>query len=304
MTFGWPERDSAELLLQRVAFAALVYVSFESQPRYTGQPYPVGIATWIDVSVLAAPRYVPWLRLALLAALLLYVAGRAMPLALAVMTLLFTGAGALAYSQGMLEHHTQLLAMVLLAQLVAYLSGGWTLRRAAPRRVHDRAASYSLEVIAAAYVLAGLTKVVLSRGRWIIDLPMIATDIVKSYGQAYCTSGAPGWLARGDAIAAFALTHPNGMRALFAPGPLLELGAGLALVGRRSAFAVGTGLVLMHLGIESMMAISFPESAVLLLIYLVDLPFLLVVATRSRRGRENALPQPHEIMLEEQRRDP
>lgn len=285
MIRGWPARGARELCLQRAALALLVYAGYTSLPQYSGQPYPVGIAKWIDFSALADPSRGPWLQALLLGALALYVAGRAMPLAVAVMALLYTGAGALAYSQGMLEHRTQLLALVLLGQLVAYLQSGWPARRRAPDpearwRAHDLAARYSVEVIAAGYVLSGLMKVVLSHGQWLAQVPMIATDIVKSFGQAYCTTGDAALLARGDATAAFVLAHPDLMRMALAPGPLLELAAAGAVLGRRSAFVVGLGLVVMHRGIEALMQLTFAENEGLLLIYFVNVPFLLIAAAR------------------------
>ena len=209
----WTQRDAWELRLQRVAFAGLVYLAFHAQPRYSGQPFPVGIATWIDFSFLGDRTVAPWTDLALLAALACYVAGRAMPIAVAVMAALYTGAGALAYSQGMLEHHTQMLALVLLAQLVAYLQARVS-RRAAARR-HALATLYSLEVIAASYVMAGLMKLLLSQGEWVMQLPMIVTDIAKAHGQEFCTTGDAALIPRADVHrdADSRLSHPHPRRA-------------------------------------------------------------------------------------------
>lgn len=275
----WTRRDAWELGLQRVALALLVYASFRTQPRFSGQPFPVGIAGWIDFSFLGARDVAPWAEGALIVALACYVAGRAMLPAVGVMTLLYTGAGALAYSQGSLQHRTQLLALVLLGQLVAYLQASLTARPVL--RAHALATQYSLEVIAAAYVLTGLMKIVLSRGQWLAQVPMVVIDITKAHGQLSCTTGDPGLVARGDVIAGAILAHPNLARVLFAPAVLFELAAGTAVFGRTAAAVVGICLVAMHRGIDAIMAIRFWENEALLLIYFVNVPYLLLRAVRS-----------------------
>ena len=95
---GWRRRDPWELVLQRVAFAALVYAAFHAQPPFSEQPFPVGIATWMDFTFLADPSIRPWIDLALVVALAAYVAGRAMPVVTAVMAALYVAAGALAWA--------------------------------------------------------------------------------------------------------------------------------------------------------------------------------------------------------------
>lgn len=275
----WTRRDAWELALQRLALALLVYVSFRTQARYSGQPFPVGIAGWIDFSVLSAPAVAPWAEVALVVALACYVAGRAMLPAVAVMTLLYTGAGALAYSQGSLQHRTQLLALVLLGQLVAYLQASLTASPLA--RAHALATHYCLEVIAAAYVLSGLMKIVLSRGQWLAQVPMVVTDIAKSHGQLACTIGDVELVARADVIGGAILNHPNLTRLLFAPVILFELAAGAAVLGRIPAAVVGICLVAMHRGIDAIMTIRFWENEALLLIYFVNVPYLLLRAVRS-----------------------
>lgn len=282
----WTRRDPAELCVQRVALALLVYASFRALPRFSAQPFPVGIANWVDFTFLANPRAALWAEVGLLVALGCYVVGRAMPLAVAVMTALYTGAGALAYSQGALQHHTQLLALVLLAQLVAYVQATVTARP--PRMGHALATQYSLEVIAASYVLSGLMKIVLSGGRWLEQVPMVAIDIAKAHGQLSCTTGEPGLVARADAIGAAIVASPNLTRTLFAPAVLFELAAGTAVFGRTLAAIVGLCLVGLHRSIDVIMAIRFWENEALLVIYFVNVPYLLVrtarAAMRWRRG--------------------
>jgi hypothetical protein len=270
----WRRRDPWELVLQRIAFAALVYAAFHAQLPFSEQPFPVGIATWMDFTFLADPSIRPWVDVALVVALAAYVAGRAMPVATGVMAALYIAAGALAYSQGMLEHHTQLLALVLLAQCLAYVQASVATRWTADR--HALASHYTIEVIAAAYVMTGLLKVMLSHGEWVAQLPMVATDVAKAHGQEFCTTGEPWLLSRAEWVTGVILTYPNLTRALMAPALFFELAAPAAVLGRVFAMGIGLGLFVMHRGIDSVMAIRFLENEALVLIYLVNVPYLAV----------------------------
>lgn len=281
----WTRRDAWELRLQRIALAALVLASFHAEPRFSAQPFPVGIAGWVDFSFLGAAGAWPWVEVALLAALACYIAGRAMPLATAVMAVLYIGAGALAYSQGSLQHRTQLLALVLLAQVGAYAQAA--LRRRPGASGDALAAHYSLQVIAAAYVLAGAMKIVLSRGQWLAQVPMVVIDIAKAHGQAYCTTGDASLVARADGIAGAILAHPTLTRVLFAPAVIVELAAAGAPSGRVVAAVIGICLIGMHRGIDAIMALRFWENEALLLIYLVNLPYL-----AARLGRAVGVLEP------------
>jgi len=291
----WPRplaRDPWELRLQRLALAALVVVRFYAMRRFTEQSDPVGIARWIDFSFLGQPAAEPWVTALLLLCAAFYAAGRMVPLALAGLVALWVGAGALAYSQGGLEHHTQLLGMVMLAQLLAHGTAWWARRRGG--RVGDRigaddlAVDYTLQVIAAAYLLAGLSKIWLSHGEWLAQAPLIAIDVAKKHGQAFCSTLDAGMIGRGDAIAAAVLAHPGLTRVFLGSALLLELAAPVALLGRLAAFALGAGWLVMHAAVATLMLINFHENEGLLLIYLVNVPYLLVRvarAVRARRGR-------------------
>ena len=283
----WPRcrsHDPGALRLQRLALAALVYVRFSALRPYSEQPFPVGIARYVDFSFLANDVVAWWLKAGLVLSLVLYVIGRAMPLAVGYMLFLWVAAGALANSQGALSHYTQLVAMVLIGQLIAYAQW-WAMDRTSGRapqgmNAHDLALYYTQQVIAAAYVLAGISKIVLSRGRWIAQVPFMASDVLKTHGQSFASTLAGGVIERGDAIAAFILAHPDLMRALLGCGLLFELAAPAALLGRTPAFLIGIGLLTMHAVIGQLMLIRFPENQVLLLIYFIDVPFLLVAAWR------------------------
>ena len=69
-------------------------------------------------------------------------------------------------------------------------------------------------------------------------------------------------------------------------GLLLELLAFLALVGRKSAFAIGVMMIGLHVSISLVMHLHFPQNEQTCLIFLVNLPFWAVLAGRRLRGGE------------------
>lgn len=289
-----PPRDGWELRLQRLGVALLLAWLLPAMPTYPSQPFPIGIATWMDFTFLADPDWTPWITALFVVALLLYVLGRAMPFAVGALLFLWVGHGALSNSQGGIDHYTQLLALVLLAQWIAYLRAAIAGRRGglAPRAGDELAVDYSMQTMAAAYLLAAAMKLVLSRGQWILQLPYMASDLLKLHGQTYATSGDAALLARGDMLAELVIGHPLLTQVLVGPAWLLELCAPLALLGRLPALVIGLGLVAMHCGIAWLMLISFRENLGLVLIYFVNLPWLLVCLV-SRWKRKDGTTDEH-----------
>jgi len=286
-------RQAWELRLQRVGFVLLLAWRFPAIPRYSAQPIPAGVAQLVDVSWMGNAALANWIYAAFALALLGYLIDRAMLAALTVLAALWIGAGALASSQGSLAHDTQLVGLVLLAQWIAYARGAWaSWRRGVPRRAaHELAVDYTQQVVVATYLLAGLMKLVLSRGAWIAMAPNVATDIVKVHGQRAADALDASLIARGDRLAAFALTHTTAIRLMMGGAWLLELSSPVALLGRIPAMLYGGALIGMHRGIEYLMMIRFYENEALLLIYFVNLPYLLVWAARycdrTRRRRNH-----------------
>jgi len=280
-------RDAWELRLQRLALAVLIVLRLPNLPRDVSQPFPAGIARWIDFTFLADSRIDVCVSTLFAGALALYVLGRALPLATGILMAVWVAYGALANSQGGIGHHTQLLGLVLLAQCLAHLRAALARLPAARRAAAAQALAvdYTVQVIVACYVLAGLMKVVLSRGLWFVQIPFIASDIAKTHSQVYASTGELALLGRADWLATFALSHPMLMRLLVGPSLLLELCTPLALLGRRSALLIGLGLIAMHRGIDFLMLIQFRENEALVWIYLVNLPWLLVCGARALRGR-------------------
>ena len=109
-----------EMVLMRAFFAWVMLKAFPGRMDFGGQPYPVGLARYFDLTFLSNPGIFGWLHWIFVAGLVFYVGGRGLALALPVLTLLLSLVGALRNSQGATEHSFQIIALVALAQSLWY----------------------------------------------------------------------------------------------------------------------------------------------------------------------------------------
>lgn len=282
----------------RLLLALLVFVSLQSTRPFNlpEQPRPNGLARIADLSFLAQPGPVdlsflpelslPWIggvrfhgpgwfdtvTLAAVLLGLLLVWGRGLFVVLPALALLHTLPWTLANSQGFIHHGNQLLSMVLWAQsLVAWW---WLLRgrRSSPLPLHCHLIFYSQGVVAVSYLTCALTKIVATKGLWLVQSHHIATEVVVGQRREYYR-----YLEGSDGIevqaAEWLLTHPFAALVLFNLGWLLELLAPLALLGRRRALAIGLLLILFHRSVWMLMRLSFETHEWLLVIFFLNLPF-------------------------------
>jgi hypothetical protein len=276
-----------ELFLVRAMFALVIYERFPHADRLIGQPHPNGLAHVVDFTFLNAPGISEVLQFGFLLALVLYAAGYAIPWAIAYLLFTTVSVGTLLNSQGAIGHGHQIIPLVLLGQLIAYGYCAWfELRRRPPPlppdlNVHDLSIHFAQQMIVSVYVVAGLTKLIRSKGSWILDLPNIAVEIVKTHAQSYHNALSPELLESGNQIAGLILEHPNWTRLLLSGGLALELFAILALGGRRLAFCVGVLLIAMHEMIELVMNLSFKTNQLVVFVFLVNAPFLIERGSRA-----------------------
>ena len=268
----------------------LIWRMLPAQVPFTTQPFPLGLARFADLTWLADPAAFGWLRLIAVPAIALYVLGVAPLLAIGYLAALLTACGALENAQGAIGHHLQLLCLVLIAQWLVHAFAAARARPGAPRGLvrpgadtHNRAAQAAKLMIAAAYVASGWTKLIASKGLWIAQLPDISLQLVKTHANTYYDTliTPTGWSAELPRLIA---AHPQLTRLAFTPGLLLELGAALALTGRRAGCAVGLGLLAMHLLARVVMELGFLAHEWLLVIFFVNVPWLVCSVLTRRCG--------------------
>ena len=257
---------------------------------------PVGIGKLIDLTFLSNPSVgiaVHWITLV---ALVAYVAGLVLPISTLILFLIHCSIFTLNNSKGATHHGYQILSITLLAQVAvlwapAILRPFPKLRRYFP--VHapglhrrDLFVYYSQLAIAGAYVIAGLSKVLRSHVKWIIDSPDVAVQIVKSHSQKYYEYLSPEWADMGMSYANWITAHPWLSRLMLTGGLFLELFAFLLLINRAWAALIGISLVAMHLIIGELMGLHFPQNIQADFGMLVNAPFWIFAATMLVVKRE------------------
>ncbi len=142
----------------------------------------------------------------------------------------------------------------------------------------------------ACYVVSGVTKLINSNGGWILRTPNLAVAISKSNIKSHLNHlDEPGRFA--SAAPEFIIQHPVIVMVIAGSGLVLELFAFLALMGRWPAVFIGTGLVVMHFMIAEVMRLRFDTYQDLAVIFLINIPYLVVfaicaVVRRIRKPKE------------------
>lgn len=289
-------RDPIELALMRCGLCAIsFYGVWKYYPWFDEQPHPEGIARFVDLTWLATDSaYFAVLGLIAFAAIV-HVFGRAPLVVLPVLFFLTTAAFTLKNSQGALSHGTHIVPLVLFGQIVAHAQFAWFTRgndataTIRGRTREELAVDYGLQMIVAMYLLTAITKLARTGGTWIKDLPMMSVSFVKANDLKYYTDLAPpDGLERSLAIGNFLAGHPMLTQFVIGSGLVLEAAAILALFGRLGAFVIGAGLLAMHVGIKHLLAIEFRLNIWIIVVYLVNVPFVAAWIARKFTRRRAA----------------
>ncbi len=289
-----------EVVLVRFLFALLVWdlIPWSAEIPYTGQPNPVGLAgLGIDLTWITRGGTLFWYNLLLGGLLIPYILGRALPFVTPVITLLAILPGTLENSQGYINHDTQLIPLILVAQSVWFI---WRAIRhglgekglVSPER--DRGAIYAAQqAIAAVYVVSGLTKVKESGFfGWIQKAVNYPIQLRKTNLSSYYStlqdpgnggSSLSGWASGAEA---FFANHTALGQLLLSGGLILEVFAFVLLIGRRSALAVGCLIIFFHTTVSLFMKLNFRVNMEAAFIFLI-LPSLVawLEAWSERRTR-------------------
>ena len=280
----------AELFVMRTLLALAVADHFPDTLAHVSLTQPHGLAQIVDLSFLLNLQVLTVLRYVLWGALLLYVLRVGWAVVLPYMTLLSIAVGTVNNSQGAISHSFQILSLVLLAQTCAYYYVRFGKRGGADSGDESQMVLWSQQAIVATYLVSAITKLINSSGRWFLEAPFIAVQVVKATDQSYYNTLDPTGRSTELAIAEWIAQNPLIVAALMTSGFLLELLAPIALLGRRFALAVGVGLLLFHRAIYEVMELQFVYNEYLLWIYLVNVPFWLLLAVRWGRSRAAAQP--------------
>ena len=296
-TLGIRNYHRWEVTIMRVAFAVLVFYTFPTEKHlYATQEHPNGIAHWFDLTFLADPEEYKPLEFIACICLVVYALGILPVLPLGYLVWFSIVTRTLANSQGGISHSYQMVTLILLAQFIvafcAFVVPLFKERRFSlfQNRFWDNCAVYYSQLgMAGAYVIAALTKLNNSGLMWFWNSPYFVTDVIKTNRQNYYAKlDDERFLEFGKEVEYVQAIsdYPMFARVLFAPGILFEIGAFLALLGRKWALAVGLSLVALHLGIKEVMKLDFLKNEICVAIFMINIPFWIFYLVQKTRGKK------------------
>jgi hypothetical protein len=184
-------------------------------------------------------------------------------------------------------HTENLLVLHVLALACSPAADAWALApaRAGEPRDYGWAIKLLAALTAATYVVAGLAKLRLAGTAW-LDGEQLRNQIAIDNARKVLLGAAPSRLARP------LLAHPSWFTGFSIATLAIELGAPLALLGRRVARAWASSAWLFHVGVLALMNIVFPYPLVGLAFLPLVEPERLArrVATGIRRWRRPVEP--------------
>jgi hypothetical protein len=260
---------------------AMSPVLFDTMRLPADHFHPVGVVTWIDAPLEFEVALVPWLLCiaAGVAALLGWKYRVSAPLHALTLLWITTYRN----SWGMVFHTENLWVIHTLILACLPAADAWALdaRRSADTGQDDCRHGWGPKLMASVavltYALAGVAKLRISGGAWLdgdVLLSHVAWDNLRKLelGSVHSPLGA-------------ALSH---WPVVFGPlawlSMMFELGAPLALFGRRLAWTWAIGMWLFHLGVAAIMAIGFPYPLIGIAfapLFAVEQP-VLALASRAR----------------------
>ena len=288
------QRGFIETFFMRLGLAAMVIYTLPNVGRMadlTEQSRPSGLAHFIDLTFLADPTLYQagyWLTVV---ALIAYVLGLAVPISLGIATVFHILVMTLYNSQGSQTHQFQIISLALLAQWIVYLVGFFR-RKKLPftHSLSNTAIHFSVQAIAAVYVIAGVIKMLRSKGMWAWQSPDIAVELMKTNAQKYYE------YLEVDAsfdhrlrVATWLIENPWLARIALGGGLMIELFAFLALYNRTAALIVGFAMLALHWGIEITMGLDFKNNSAMIWIFLINVPFWILWLSGKIAKRDGAL---------------
>jgi hypothetical protein len=273
----WHEYTTAEWMCTKILVAYYwLHVIMEASVDHERIPYPSGIFSIINGSFLLSEYTVVIFFILGLILVILYLAERWMAVTTLCMFLLSLFLFSLEESSGVLNR-SGLYTMIFLAQAIAYY-------RNAPGLSRERV-QFPIQIIAAGYILAGISKLQNSGLHWITDSPLMSIQVLKGYTYAYFNTGNLKDLQQGIKNADFILAHKYIVETLCASSLFLELFAWLAVRNKATAFVYGLMLFAMHMGILYFMNVLIVSIYYPMLIFMINPLYLFYVAANKAYTR-------------------
>ncbi|MCW5906471.1 MAG: hypothetical protein KIS94_01310 [Chitinophagales bacterium] len=234
--------------------------------NYTTAPYPEGIFRLADLSFIGISPVKYILVVIAVAGVIMYVAEKRMLAALLLLSLISLAVFTLERSNSV-KSRSELLSLILLVQLAAYAKERFFTKATT---AHNTAMFYSIQMIAAAYVMSAISKLLTSGFDWIWQSQNFVVQITKISEQILIElqldiSSHTQW------ITGLLLAHPHVTHLFFAAALTVELFAFVACFSKTAAKRYGWALLALHLGMLLLIGIVIPVFVLLVLVYLLNI---------------------------------
>jgi len=279
MSLGAPHWSGTQLEVMRIGLAFVVIVACAKITifRPTGTPrHPVGIARVVDLGWVATAAAGRWIQYVAYAAALLYLANYLVPFVLVVLAVVVVLDVTVRSSFGAVNHGYHLLAVVLVAEAAAAVTWnaaqqwGWDLGSLLATSQDSTAAWWAIQAIVAVYFTSGVTKLIVTRGKWVERSPgLLLSSLARKETDALMGDVSWGTSGKSTRMITWLLDRPDAARALFGAGLFVELVAPIGLLGSPVLFVVGLALIALHQANGYLLGLSFPEYQLLVLAFLV-----------------------------------
>lgn len=285
-----------ETLIMRAGFAWILVREFPRLARLPtfeeaerGLPFPNGLAKFFDLSWVLVESNFEVLQLVMMILCGLYALGIAFPIVCSALFVVYALPPTLQNSLGSISHYYQMMVLLLLFQALA--AWVWTIRKHGlewrsfvliPSDLHSFVIRVTIQVVAANYVLCGITKLLNSDFKWLWKSRYMPLQIEKIERQHYFNRLEAPDMGMPGRVAQWVVDHPWLCIVFYGPGLIFELIAFLMLFGRAWAFWIGLLTLLMHRVILLTMRLNFEQHEGMVLLFLMNVPFWIVFW--SRRG--------------------
>ena len=273
--------------LEYVLFGLLILFLVPIGLDYQSQPFSKGITKVLDLTFLN--QAVIFWSLKILG-IVLFFAGLIPRFRLLFWVFHFAFLGLIfsfTQAQGIVNHSAHLAVLILLGLILANLvqlkmkfeeKALWLLE-------HQFAVVLSVSL----FLTSVISKIMLSKGFWVVNAPEILTKIVKNNDQKFFDHLSPEYLDRMDQIVEYLISHPQMLQITLGIFILIELSPLLAVFKRSWKYFIGFLLIIMHCLIANSMSINFATTIIAEAIIFLELGFVLVLFSKvfSRAGTSN-----------------
>ena len=243
--------------------------------KYSDAPLKIGVCSIFPCNFLIADGMESFMLVLVFLTSILYLFEIKMALSTAVMFVVSLVVFSIEESNGVLERRG-LLTFIFFAQFIAYVFS----EKKRSQRLSKNRVQFSIQVIAIGYTLSALSKLLNSGWHWVLDGKNMALQILKSFHYQYVDAGNIEFLSQGTRMADSFGNNEYLIYICLSFALLLESFALISVFNKKTAFIYGILLLMMHWGIEEVMAINITAIVYPMIIFMLNPIYLAVITLR------------------------